>query len=129
MLGNFRNTETILNEYGHECDNHGCTKQAIHSLIDCQDSFGAEYSIWCDDHYKEELDRRAKVRALERLQPTGYCEWCKTANVYTSSYRDMEEGMYGRVYDVCQKCISKDVEYYRQENEMYEQDDYYDNLQ
>ncbi len=84
------------------CDEHSNCK-AVVRIQGETDSFGAEYYDMCQvclDKYRKEV---AKTR--DRL---GTCEWCKTNNVKTRPYRDFEEGMSGRLYDVCAACVRKE---------------------
>jgi hypothetical protein len=67
------------------------------------DSFGAEYHDLCQECLNEY--RAAATAARDHL---GACEWCRASDVRTRPRRDYEEGLYGRVYDVCDECIRKE---------------------
>lgn len=49
---------------------------------------------------------------------SGTCDWCKKHADELKPRRDFEEGMNGRLYDVCQACIDK-------ENKRLNEDDNY----
>lgn len=86
---------------GTKCDAHPNTF-AIVRVQGETDSFGAEYNDMCQEchnEYKEEIKKE-----------TGRCDYCKTDEVKTYPHRDYEEGLYGPVYQVCNKCISKEQE-------------------
>jgi len=66
------------------------------------DSFGSE--MWdlcqsCLDQYRHE-QRTADT--------SGTCDWCRTHAQKLRDRRDYEEGMCGRVYQVCQPCIDRE---------------------
>jgi hypothetical protein len=46
-------------------------------------------------------------KSWTRKPNIGTCEWCKTPDVEVKSTRDYEEGMAGRLYDVCAPCRKK----------------------
>ena len=83
-----------------ECDS--CTTLALSRIQGETDSFGAEYSDACQNHYDKYLD------AIKDLDTTGTCDWCKNHNVPVKDHRDFEEGSCGRIYQVCDTCIAKE---------------------
>lgn len=82
------------------CDNH----EDVHATKRVQgetDSFGAEYSDYCDEcfsTYKAEMDKSKEI--------VGKCDWCHTSATTTPT-RDYDEGACGPVYEVCNSCIRK----------------------
>jgi CRISPR/Cas system-associated protein Cas10 (large subunit of type III CRISPR-Cas system) len=60
---------------------------------------GAELNDCCQECVDEIKNAPANV---------GTCEWCRTPNVELKNRRDMDEGLAGRVYEVCKSCIDKD---------------------
>lgn len=79
------------------CDEHP-DKVAVAKIIGETDSMGSEVYNACQEC----------VNASKNAGPTiGICDWCKTKNVEVKPKRDYEEGMNGRVYDVCQPCIKR----------------------
>ena len=82
-------------------NNEKCGKPSEHKLIGESDSFGDEYFYCCTECLE-------KLRKWEKENPpTGTCDYCKGANLLLVKYRDLEEGMHGRVYDVCRPCRDK----------------------
>jgi hypothetical protein len=98
---------------GTMCDVHH-DRPAVSRIQGETDSFGSE--LW--DCCQECLDDMKK----EPPQPCT-CDWCKTPNVITSPMRDYEEGMYGRVYEVCKTC--RDQYNKQAQADMDEDDRYY----
>lgn len=83
---------------GAKCDFHPA--RPAHVRIQGEtDSFGCEYHVVC-------LECAREMRK-ERRNRIGTCEWCKADDVHVRSTRDYEEGMAGRVYDVCTPCRRK----------------------
>jgi len=65
-----------------------------------------------DSHGSEECDLctlcfAQYAASVAKADTAGLCDWCKTRKPRISPARDFEEGMAGRVYDVCDECISK----------------------
>lgn len=50
----------------------------------------------CYHAYKEEEKGR---------DTSGVCEWCKSHRPTLRPQRDFDEGLHGRVYQVCDECI------------------------
>lgn len=88
---------------GTMCDKHP-DRPAVARIQGETDSFGAELNDMCqeclDEHrrYEREADR------------SGTCDWCKQQKPRLRPRRDYEEGMAGRVYDVCDDCIRRQNE-------------------
>lgn len=83
---------------GATCDYHP-ERRAVARIQGETDSFGCEMSDLCADCLKSE---REYARSPEAR--TGTCEWCEQASTDLSPTRDYEEGMSGRVYNVCGAC-------------------------
>ena len=91
------------------------TEPAVTALVGETDSFGSEFFPMCQKHMDEYITQRDLNDAAEEENPTGYCDWCKTAGLVVFPRRDIDEGMSGRVYSVCTLCIQKDNERLQQE--------------
>ncbi|TJW14340.1 MAG: hypothetical protein E5W82_10200 [Mesorhizobium sp.] len=106
---------------GTPCDDHP-DRPAVARIQGETDSFGSEMNDMCQeclDAHREEMKNRDR---------SGTCEWCKDHKPYLSQTRDYDEGMSGRVYDVCTECIRKRDDAAREELNQYadERDDYGD---
>lgn len=97
------------------CDNHQ-DRPSVRRVQGETDSFGAEYLDLC----QECLDELKKHEAESR---TGRCDWCGKQATDLRPRRDFEEGLAGRVYDVCGECVRKENESLRAEMD---ERDYYD---
>lgn len=106
-------------EWGTHCYEHP-EREATHRLCVEADSFGAEFYNMCDECFEE---HKSQIKA-KKEDPDQWdtCPRCKTAVPQLSSYRDPDEGMHGRVYDACPKCVSKFWERYEEENSYYDDD-------
>ena len=85
---------------GTVCDQHN-DRLAVARIQGETDSFGAELNDMCQeclDNYRREM---------AEIDPSGTCDWCKQHKPRLRPQRDYEEGMYGRVYDVCDDCIKR----------------------
>jgi hypothetical protein len=80
------------------CDEHP-DRPATCRIQGETDSFGAEFFDLCDECAAA---MRAEIKA-ERDRPR-ICEWCKSMATDVRPQRDFEEGLCGRVYDVCGAC-------------------------
>ena len=100
---------------GMMCDQHP-DRPAVRRVQGETDSFGAEYLDLC----QECLDEVAKHDAESR---TGRCDWCGQHATDLRPRRDFEEGMSGRVYDVCGACVKREYESLKADRSEY---DYYD---
>jgi hypothetical protein len=80
------------------CDEHP-DRLAVTRMVGEADSFGCEYISMCpacvkaQDEYEETEDR------------SGQCEWCKQEKPELIPHRDVDEGFFGPVYQVCRDCI------------------------
>lgn len=65
---------------------------------------------------------------MRNADHSGVCDWCKEHMPYLRPRRDYDEGMAGRVYDVCDPCIKRVEDEARAELDAYEdsRDDYGD---
>jgi len=85
---------------GTECDFHP-DRPAVARIQGETDSMGAELNDMCqeclDDHRK----------AMAEADYSGVCDWCNNHAAHLRPRRDYEEGMYGRVYEVCDVCIKR----------------------
>lgn len=97
------------------CDYHQ-DRPAVRRVQGETDSFGAEYSDLC----QECLDEAAKDDAESR---TGRCDWCGKGATDLRPRRDFEEGMSGRVYDVCGACVEREYDQLKAERSEYDYDD------
>lgn len=97
------------------CDTHP-DRPAVARIQGETDSFGSEMIDACQECV-------AEIREARDAERTGCCDWCESAATDLRPRRDYEEGMCGRVYDVCGACVRK--EYERACEEM-ESLDYYD---
>lgn len=98
---------------GMTCDCHP-TRPAVARIQGETDSFGCEMIDMCQEcltSHKEEVKNR---------DTSGVCDWCKTHKPKLFSRRDIDEGMYGPVYDVCRDCIDKDNKAIEEELKEYE---------
>lgn len=100
---------------GMMCDYHQ-DRPAVRRVQGETDSFGAEYLDLC----QECLDEIKKAEAESRI---GRCDWCGKEATDLRPRRDIDEGMAGRVYDVCGECVRKENEQFRAE---LDERDYYD---
>jgi len=94
-------------EFGHCCD---CGDEQECSIVQGEtDSFGYETNLFCDKCLKK-LREEAKNRK-------GECEWCHAQDQKLYWTRDIDEGMYGPVYEVCESCYKKQTASLRKELE------------
>lgn len=92
-----------LTEKGHICEgyNNDCQNEATVCMQGETDSFGAEYSMLCDDCLK--LTKAAQAES----DADDFCEWC--GNKTTVQFaRDATESC-GRVYRLCRPCITQNI--------------------
>lgn len=93
-----------------------CESQATTRIQGETDSFGAEYYHLCEACY--ELDMEIQTyQTTKHAEDVAHCEWCKKATKqkdlrYT---RDIDEGSYGPVYEVCSECRTKQNDYINDE--------------
>lgn len=98
------------------CDGHS-EVSAVKRVQGETDSFGAELNDMCQACYDQ---HRAEIEAYRAEEATGTCDWCLSPATDLRKRRDFEEGMCGRVYDVCGACVKKENDRLREEL-----DDYY----
>ncbi|MER9768995.1 hypothetical protein NKJ09_23355 [Mesorhizobium sp. M0189] len=86
---------------GTMCDDHP-DRPAVARIQGETDSFGSEMNDMCQeclDAYREEM---------KNADHSGVCDWCKQHMPRLRPRRDYEEGMAGRVYEVCDDCIKRE---------------------
>ncbi len=104
---------------GTVCDDHA-DRPATHRVQGETDSMGCEMIDMCDECF-------TKYREEVRTEDTsGICDWCGRHAEKRRPRRDYEEGMSGRVYDVCTPCIDRVNEEAARELDSYGGDDYSD---
>ena len=81
---------------GAMCDDHP-DRPAVVRIQGETDSFGSEMYDCC-------AECAAALRAELRAPDIGRCEWCNADDVPRRPQRDYDEGLYGRVYYVCEPC-------------------------
>ena len=107
-------------EWGTDCENHS-DRKAVKRICSEADSFGAEYMNFCQecwDNYQQGLKEKE-----EDPEQWDTCSACKKKAPRLISYRDMDEGMHGPVYEHCEECHSK-MNARIAEEEAYYNDDY-----
>ena len=107
-------------EWGTDCENHS-DRKAVKRICSEADSFGAEYMNFCQecwDNYQQGLKEKE-----EDPEQWDTCTECKKKAPRLISYRDMDEGMHGPVYEHCEECHSK-MNARIAEEEAYYNDDY-----
>ena len=82
------------------CDDHP-NRLAVIRVQGETDSFGSEMYDMCEECY------RAYKEDMKTWDLSGTCEWCKVHKPRLRPKRDYEEGMCGRVYQVCDECIKR----------------------
>lgn len=83
---------------GTKCDEHP-DRDAVRRIQGETDSFGCEYHDMCQECHDE------YVREANSADYSGKCNWCGKHVERLIPHRDIEEGSYGRVYEVCKPCI------------------------
>lgn len=116
-------TPDIIDGYGKYCTTKGHEYVlATHAVVIECDSFGADYDVLCEECCIADVAEAKRLHEERMANPTDTCEWCKAKNVYTVSRRDIEEGLYGAVYDVCRQCIENEMSSYHEEQHMDDDD-------
>ena len=108
-------------EWGTDCENHS-DRKAVKRICSEADSFGAEYMNFCQecwDNYQQGLKEKE-----EDPEQWDTCPECKKKAPRLISYRDMDEGMHGPVYEHCEECHSKMNARIAEEEAYYNDDDY-----
>lgn len=85
---------------GCVCDDHH-DRPAVVRIQGETDSFGAELIDMCEECLQEYREQ------LRNEDTSGQCDWCHQHKPKLRPRRDYDEGMYGRVYDVCDDCIKR----------------------
>lgn len=99
---------------GQVCDEHP-DRPAIARVQGETDSFGCEMSDLCAECLAEHK------AAVANEDTSGNCDWCKLPAQKLINRRDMEGGMSGRVYRVCQGCIDRDNAYWCEQAEEFDE--------
>ena len=81
---------------GTKCDD--CDKPAVIRIQGETDSMGSEMNDYCLTH---------GMQAENRSALSGDCDWCHNRVDVLKPTRDLDEGMCGPVYYVCDVCIKK----------------------
>jgi len=111
-------------EWGKFCYMEGHHERpAVRRLCVEADSFGAEFHNMCQECWDEHLQNKEDIKN----DPEQW-ETCKCGNREPSliSYRDMDEGMHGPVYEHCSKCHEKMNARIAEEEAYYDDHDDYD---
>lgn len=92
---------------GATCDNayelHQEERPAVVRRQGETDSFGCEYEDLC-----QECDDRMQAEVEAERSAPKYCDWCKDVKSNVRPQRDFDEGLAGRLYDVCQGCRDRE---------------------
>lgn len=99
-----------------KCDEHP-DRDAVKRIQGETDSFGCEYLDMCQECYQ------AHIEESKNHDHSGCCDWCKQHSDRLYAHRNIEEGNYGRVYQVCSPCIDKERQAWREEDDWDEDDD------
>lgn len=102
---------------GMKCDEHP-DRDAVVRIQGETDSFGCEMHDLCQECADADRAWRKSPEAAEARK--GMCDWCKGEATDLRDRRDYEEGMCGRVYQVCGACVK------RENDELKAESDYYD---
>jgi len=86
---------------GATCDQHP-DRPAVVRVQGETDSFGCEMIDMCEECRQVDLEEQRTA------DTSGTCEWCKQHAPRLRNRRDYEEGMCGRVYQVCDACIQRE---------------------
>ncbi len=99
------------------CDEHE-DRLAVKRVQGETDSFGAEYIDMCQECFD-----KYEVESKE-ADHSGTCEWCNSFAPRVRPRRDLDEGSYGRVYNVCDACIKRENDDAREELSSHGLDDF-----
>ncbi len=100
------------------CDEHP-DAPAVARVQGETDSFGSEIHDMCAVCLAEHRRHANEARC-------GTCDWCKAEATDLRARRDYDEGMSGRVYDVCGACVRRENARAEEERSYYGNDDYGD---
>ena len=107
---------------GMICDTEGHEDRLATKRVQGEtDSMGCEMIDMCDSCYESYL-----VIQKEQDNEVGECEWCKKMSNSLRPTRDIDEGMSGPIYEVCQTCRKKQNDAAIEELEAYDRE--YPNL-
>ena len=111
--------------WGLNCETHS-DRLAVKRICSEADSFGEEYMNFCQecwDEYQQGLKEKE-----EDPEQWDTCSECGNKASRLISYRDIDEGMHGPVYEHCGDCHSKMNARIAEEEANYDNDgdDYYD---
>jgi hypothetical protein len=101
------------------CDEHP-DRPAYRRIQGETDSFGSEMHDLCKECYD------AHIEAVNNADTSGVCDWCNQHKPALRNRRDFEEGMSGRVYEVCSDCIKAENARIQEEFDDDDYDDYHD---
>lgn len=104
---------------GTMCDEHPGLV-AAHRIQGETDSMGCEMIDMCEFCYQEHLNH------VKNADTSGTCDWCKEHKPKLRDRRDYEEGMCGRVYQVCDSCVAEENARLDEELDDYDDYDYFD---
>ena len=90
---------------GSTCDEHD-DRPAVARIQGETDSFGSEMIDMCQECFDKHNEYIEAERRSRAVVPT-HCEWHKGPGLNVSPMRDHDEGMHGRLYDVCSDCRAK----------------------
>jgi hypothetical protein len=107
---------------GQMCDDHP-DRIATHRVQGETDSFGSELIDMCEQCHDEYVKAVATAAAEEAM---GRCDWCNSEATDLRNKRDFEEGMSGRIYRVCGKCVAAESARLKEEMDQYYDDRDYD---
>jgi len=91
------------------CDSHP-HRPAVARIQGETDAFGSEMVDACQECATE-------MREARNAASAGRCDWCGSNATDLRPRRDYEEGMSGRVYDVCGACVRRENEQVHEELE------------
>jgi hypothetical protein len=95
------------------CDDH--PERAAYKRVQGEtDSFGAEFHDMCKECYEKHRIDMEEYRAQAAI---GKCEWCGSHATDLRKRRNMDEGLSGRIYDVCGTCVQREMEWLEEELE------------
>ena len=106
--------QVVRLDVGDKCDTEGHEDRlAVRRIVGETDSWGSESHCMCQEC------ATAHDNAPEP-DTSGTCEWCKCHADYLQPTRDIDEGMYGPVYDVCLDCRRKQNQQAQEELDAYD---------
>lgn len=94
------------------CDHEGCDKPATGRVATEADSYGIEYSDFCNQHLLE-----FHVAFRKKRDEVAVCDICKNESIDLRMIRDPEEGLAGRFYNACPSCRARITEAFMDDEE------------